>query len=319
VRRTSLLAAGAALSLSLTFMAGCTKDETTNTGPAATSAPASSTTTAAATVSKDKVIEEGDKICKASDDKKSAPKSKSKADIEKFMKDGAATAREDIKNIKAIGTPDKDADKLTEALAKYTALVDLIEKRAADIGEDPSIIETDKELVAAQKDASSAAQAFGFKVCGADSSSSSSSTTTTEKSSASTTTTEKSGTSSSITTAKQYLSGLSKTITFTDTQIECVATTVFDDKALATIALSKDTTVDERKQLFSALVDCVGPEFLIDAFMKGIESKNPTAEQSACIRTDLEGMSKTDGVALVAGDADAVKAFADKIKADCNL
>jgi hypothetical protein len=101
--------------------------------------------------------------------------------------------------------------------------------------------------------------------------------------------------------------------------VECVATSVFDDPTLSKIALTKDTTVEERKQLFSALVDCVGPEFLIDAFMKGIESKNPTAEQSSCIRKDLEGLSKTDGIALVAGDPDAVKAFADKIKTDCNL
>jgi hypothetical protein len=266
------------------------------------------------------VIEEGDKICKASDDKAGSPKSEDPDDVETFLKDGVKNAREDVKKIKAIGTPDKDADKLTKALDAYSAFLDQLDEKAGDIAKDPDVMKEDKELTEAKDDAQKAAKDFGFKVCGTSSDDSSDSTTTTKKK---TTTTTSGGSSDAGATAaaKKFMEVVDPTGTYTDDQIECVATDVFSDSELRDIATAgSSASVAEREKLYSALVDCVGPTFLIDLFMKGFTSKSTyTAEQEACVRQVLEGLSKADGVALVAGDPDAGKEFALKITKDCNL
>jgi hypothetical protein len=314
VRRTTVLAASAALSLLLA--AGCSSNTPTDTtaGPAATSAP-----TTVATVPKDKVIEEGDKICKASDDKAGSPKSDSPDDIETFLKDGVKNAREDVKKIKAIGTPDKDADKLTKALDTYVAFLDQLDKKAGDIAKDPSVMKEDTDLTDAQEAAQKAAKDFGFKVCGTSSDDSSDTTTTTKKKSTTTTSSGSSGADTTV--AAKFLEGLDPTGTYTDDQVACVAKDIFGDSELRSIATSgSGASVAEREKLYSALVDCVGPTVLIDLFMKGFTSKSTyTAEQEKCVRKVLEGLSQTEGVALVAGDPDAGKAFATQITKECDL
>jgi len=316
VRRSTLLAASAALSLLVTV--GCTSTSTTDTsGPAATNAPGTTSTTVA-TVPKDKIIEEGDKICKEADDRSGRPKSDSPEDIEAFMKEGAEKARGDVKKIRALGTPDKDADKFDEALTKYSAFLDTIEEKAADIGEDPGIMKTDKDLLDAQKAAQEAAKDFGFKVCGvsSDADDSDDSTTTTSKSKSTTTTA--SGASTEVEEATTYLGALSPNAEYSDAEITCIANDVFGDPEIAAIAKDKNASIEDRKQLFSVMVDCIGPTFLIDLFMSGVETK-VTPAQAACVRTELEGLSKTNGIAVVTGDPEAGAAFAAQIKTACGV
>jgi len=317
VRRSTLLAASAALSLLVTV--GCTSTTTTDTsGPAATNAPGTTSTTVA-TVPKDKIIEEGDKICKEADERSGSPKSKSPEDIEAFMKEGAEKARGDVKKIRALGTPDKDADKFDEALTKYSAFLDTIEEKAADIGEDPGIMKTDKDLLDAQKAAQEAAKDFGFKVCGvsSDSDDSDDSTTTTTSKSKSTATTS-AGASTEVEAAKAYLAKLSPNADHSDAEIKCIADDVFGDPAISAIATDANASIEDRKQLFSVMVDCIGPTFLIDLFMSGVETK-VTPAQAACVRTELEGLSKTNGIAVVTGDPEAGAAFAAQIKSACGV
>ncbi len=304
MRRSALLA----LAASALILVGCSSTSTTSTGDG-------TTTTTQAKVAKAVVIEKGDKICKDADaEVGDQPKSESEADVKAYLVKGVKSNRASIVAIKAIGVPDSDADKLTEALDAQSSALDLLEKKIDTFAKDPSTLASDTEVTAAVAKSKAAAQAFGFKECGKSSDSSSSGSGSDK-----TTTTTSSGTTSKVDAtamAKAFLAGISPNETYTSDQISCLATNVFSDSDLTAISQASTATVAEKTRLFSTMVDCIGPTFLIDLFMQGA-STGKTDAQIACIKGDLTALSKDEGLALVAGDPDAAQSFAQKIAADC--
>ncbi|MBA3906892.1 MAG: hypothetical protein H0X35_09455, partial [Pseudonocardiales bacterium] len=132
-------------------LAGCGSSNNASTSPSSTTPAATSAPSTVATVSKAVIIQKGDAICKAANATiGDQPKSSSTEDVKAFLVLGVTTNRDSLKQFQALGTPDTDADKFADVIAKQGKLLDVIEAKEAAFAKDPSTMSTDTELLAAQ-------------------------------------------------------------------------------------------------------------------------------------------------------------------------
>jgi hypothetical protein len=118
-------------------------------------------------VPKATLITDGDEICAATDARiAQIAEPVNPEDIEPFFRQSMDVLRDEVRKLKALGSPDTDAEKLTVALAKTTKAYDELERRIPDIAKDPNLMNTDPTLQAELADAGDAMAAFGFKTCG---------------------------------------------------------------------------------------------------------------------------------------------------------
>lgn len=160
MRKYVAVAALAALAL-----VGCSKSDSSSSN--------TTTTTAKPGLTKAQLIEQGDAICKATLQKlNEIEPPASEAEIGTYMDSILKLQKDQLTQIKALGTPSENATEYEAALAKLEKAVADFEKALPEIQSDPEAVmapdsELSKEMAAADK----AAQDFGFTYCGGDSSS----------------------------------------------------------------------------------------------------------------------------------------------------
>jgi hypothetical protein len=155
----------AVTALAALVLVGCSK---TDSGSSNTT-----TTTAKPALTKAQLIEQGDAICKATLQKMNElDLPQTDDEIGAYMDSVLKLQKEQLAQIKALGSPSENASEYEAALAKLEKALGDFEKALPEIKSDPeSVMDPDSDLSKEMAAADKAAQDFGFTYCGGDSSS----------------------------------------------------------------------------------------------------------------------------------------------------